>query len=198
MANQYFDQILNRGIATGQIPNKTRDARSWYRDAAQKIMGVKETALFKGKGTELTTSVDVGSMYMFSYDPKTKETLPYYDMFPLVFPIGPAKGGFLGLNMHYLPPLYRAALMDSLYGTANNVKFDQTTKLRISYETLSRARGVPYFKPCIKHYLLNHVRSKFIYVAPKEWDIALFLPTAQWQKADQNDVWADSKRIIRG
>ena len=40
-----------------------------------------------------------------------------------------------------------------------------------------------YFKPCFKHYLLNHVKSRFAEVPAPEWEIATFLPTAQWKKA---------------
>ena len=37
----------------------------------------------------------VGSMQMFFYDPKTKDTLPYYDKFPLAIIVGPAKVVFM-------------------------------------------------------------------------------------------------------
>ena len=40
-----------------------------------------------------------GDMYMMMYDPKHKRTLPYYDRFPLVIPIEPAKGGFLRIKL---------------------------------------------------------------------------------------------------
>ena len=137
-------------------------------------------------------------MYMFKYDPKLKNELPYYDVFPLIFPIGPADGGFLGLNMHYLPLNYRAKLMDALYQTTNNKTFDETTKLKINYSILKKATVMNYYKPCIKHYLFGHVRSNFIYMKPEEWDIALFLPTARFMKATEKQVWADSRKLIRG
>ena len=43
---------------------------------------------------------------MFVYDPKTKAKLPFYDTFPLVLPIDTFRGGFIGLNFHYLPTVY--------------------------------------------------------------------------------------------
>ena len=58
---------------------------------------------------------NIGQMFMFFYDPKNKQTLPYYDRFPLVFPIELYSDGFLGINLHYLPQKYRANLMDALY-----------------------------------------------------------------------------------
>ena len=197
MAIPYFNEVLTQGLRANQIPNRTIESRSWYRNAAQKMKNVQETQLFKGVGTVLRTNISPGNMYMFYYDPKYKRTLPYYDMFPLVFPINRIDNGFLGLNMHYLPLPLRAKLMDALYTTTTNTKFDETTKLKVNYETLAKTQRMNYFKPCIKHYLMDHVRSKFILVLPSEWDIALFLPTARFEKASESQVWADSKRKLR-
>ena len=44
----------------------------------------------------------LGRMFSFFYEPKGKDTLTYYDKFPLVIPIQEAPGGFYGLNLHYL------------------------------------------------------------------------------------------------
>ncbi len=40
-----------------------------------------------------------GVMNLFGYDPKHKATLPYYDRFPLILPLDPAKGGFIWLKL---------------------------------------------------------------------------------------------------
>ena len=60
---------------------------------------------------------------MYFYDPKHKETLPYYDRFPLIIMVGPAPRGFIGLNLHYLPLATRAKFLDALLGTINNEKY---------------------------------------------------------------------------
>jgi hypothetical protein len=129
---------------------------------------------------------------MFFYDPKGKATLPYYDIFPMIFPIGFQEGGFLGINLHYLPPYYRAKLMDALYSTANNNKYDESTKLKISYEMLNSASKFGAFAPCVKRYLWDHVQSKFLYVEPTNWDTALMLPLERFQKATKTKVFNDS------
>ena len=41
-----------------------------------------------------------GRLNMFTYNPKHKKTLPYYDTFPLVLPIEKYPDGFLGINFH--------------------------------------------------------------------------------------------------
>lgn len=201
MVAKVFDDILLRGIRSGQVPARTESARQWYRDQAKQVRKseVQEMQLIRQMGTErYENRFRLGHMYMFLYDPKHKETLPYYDRFPLIFPINRAKGGFLGINMHYLPLQLRAKLMDALYDNVTNDRFDETTRLRASYNTLNAASKFKEFRPTVKHYLNNHIRSRLVYVNPTEWDIALFLPTARFVGATQNQVWQDSRKIIRG
>jgi hypothetical protein len=135
-------------------------------------------------------------MYMFFYDPKHKDTLPYYDQFPLIFVIGDAKGGFMGLNLHYLPPILRAKLLDGLIDLKNNDKYNETTRLKLSYELLNGSSKFKEFKPTIKHYLTAHVKSRLALVPPSEWEIATFLPMAQWKGASSNQVYKQSRKMI--
>lgn len=191
-----FDEIITQGVRAGQIPARTDQARDWFRDTAQKINQINERELMRGDVARLSTTPLVGSMYLMRYDPKHKDTLPYYDRFPLIFPYRKVPGGFYGLNLHYLPPQLRAKLMDGLYDYANNTRYDESTKLKLNYELMVNAAKLRFFKPCIKHYLTSHVRSKFMYIYPSEWDIALFLPTERFAKKNKNQVWADTKRIL--
>ena len=137
----------------------------------------------------------VGSMQMFFYDPKHKDTLPYYDAFPLVIVVGPAKGGFVGLNLHYLPPILRAKMLDGLMDIAGS-KIDDNSKFKLSYSLLQKSSKLKYFRPCYKHYLNSHVKSKFSEVKAPEWEIATFLPTAQFRKASNYKVYYDSREMI--
>ena len=115
-------------------------------------------------------------MFMFFYDPKLKQILPYYDKFPMIILVSVDSDGFTGLNLHYLPPKLRAQLMDALYTLSSDDNYDDKTRLRISYDVLKAATMFSDFRPCIKKYLFNHVQSPFYEVSSFEWDIALFLP----------------------
>jgi hypothetical protein len=132
-------------------------------------------------------------MYFYFYDPKTKDKLPYYDRFPLVLPIEQYDDGFLGLNLHYIHPRQRIVLLDKLSEFANNDKFDKTTKLRLTYDLLSRASKIYEVKPCIKRYLFNHVESRFLEINADEWDIAALLPMESFAKASTSKVYAESR-----
>lgn len=191
-----FTTILQKGAEQGIVPNKTMEARTWYRNLAGKFKDIKPEQMLDGTKTTLTHLMHPGRMYMFMYDAKHKKTLPYWDRFPLIFPIERYHDGFLGINMHYLHPVLRATLMDALYTYVSNTKFDDSTKLNISYNILKDASRARYFKPCIKKYLNGHFRTQFLYIAPSEWDISLFLPLERFQKADKTKVWEDSRRAV--
>lgn len=199
MSSVLFNDLLLKGIRAGQVPGRTQEARDWFRGKAKEVKSVNEAKMIREMSRDrFQNRFRVGHMFMFYYDPKHKEDLPYYDKFPLVFPVGRAKGGFYGINMHYLPLDLRAKLMDALYSTLNNRTFDETTKLKISYQILTAASKYAEFAPTFKHYLTDHVRSKLIYIHPTEWDMALWLPTERFEKKGKTSVWADSRRIIKG
>ena len=191
MASYIFQDLLSK--APMSIRNNVADARSWMQD---NVTTVTTNRILTGDRQRQTDSVQPGRMYMFNYDPKTKDKLPYYDRFPLIFKVAQVKGGFTGLNMHYLPHRLRAKLMDALYDTTNNKKYDETTRLRMTYQTLQAATKYKWFKPTFKQYLTSQVRSRFIEVSPSEWDIALFLPVEAFEKSRKTSVWSDSRNAI--
>lgn len=180
------------------ITLRTKESREWFRQKTASMRRVDRNSLMKEEPVQLKSRGVVGNMYMFFYDPKNKKTLPYYDSFPLVIVVGPAEGGFYGLNLHYLPPVLRAKFLDALLEITNNRLYDETTKFEISYDMLQRASKMKYFKPCLKHYLNKHVRSRFAMVEAPEWEIATFLPTADFQKANKAAVYRDSRKKING
>jgi hypothetical protein len=198
MTAYIFQTIANKASAGRVPPNATWAARQWYRNAAKDVASVSAPRMMTDKENikKQITVNDIGKMFMFFYDPKLKEVLPYYDKFPLVFPIEFKSDGFLGINLHYLPPMLRAKLMDALYNTINNNKSDDNTRLRLSYQLLSGASRFQYFKPCLKRYLWSHVQSGFLNVQLQYWDTALMLPTERFSGANKTTIWADSSKKV--
>ena len=144
-------------------------------------------------------------MVTFQYDPKGKKELPYYDMFPLVFVIDIDREGFLGLNLHYLPPILRAKLMDGLWEFVpknDDQELEDIDKLSGQmtyrpYQTLKRLRSLRYFRPCLKKYLNSNVMGRFVQIYPDEWNNAIFLPTQRFKKKGASTVYRDSYKVIR-
>lgn len=190
-----FVDVLIRGVTRPLARARAAAAATWLRDSIRKAqMSTRE--IMDENRARMRSNVIIGSMYLFEYDPKHKKTLPYYDIYPLIFPIDFYPDGFLGINMHYLPPIARAQLMDSLYSLLNNTRFDARTKLNISYQILKGASKYHYFKPCVKRYLYSHVSSRFMKIQPIEWDFVLWTPLAKFKKAPITRVWSESMEKI--
>lgn len=201
----YLFQDLKK-LAKGIKFDSAKEAQEWYRDQITKINDknidrdkiMKTADAFKtfdpkalGASTKTRTfiydknrydnQINIGKMYMYFYDAKHEKTLPFYDKFPLVFPIHFYGDGFLGLNMHYLPPMERAALMSALYKTATNKKLDKSTVLQINYGILKTyATRFQGYKNCVKRYLFSYIKSRMQYVSPSDWDKALMIPMQKW------------------
>ena len=196
MVSKVFDEILAKGIRSGQIPARTQQSRDWFRTTARKTNVTAETVI-RSERTRYKNRVTMGRMYLFNYDPKHKATLPYYDRYPLIFPVQKADGGFYGINMHYLPHVLRARLMDALYSLSRDKRYDEKTRLKLSYSILNGAAKYKAFKPTFKRYLTNHVRSRFIEITSSEWDIALMMPLQKFAKASASEVWRDSRKTAK-
>ena len=161
-----FDKILD--TTTGP---KSYD---WYRKKVQSMTTPGARGLInQGKAT---VAPKYGVMNLFGYDPKFKETLPYYDRFPLIFPIDFAKGGFYGINFHYLPPGARVNFLRQLSRFTSDKNFDRKTRYNIG-----QLSG-KYYKKTIKHYLYSQVRTSFLNITADEMAIAIFLPVARFKK----------------
>ena len=190
-------QKLELAAFRNQITPRTKESRAWFMKKAKVIKGINREALMKEEPLDRGARRIIGSMQMFFYDPKYKETLPYYDRFPLAIIVKPAKGGFLGMNLHYLPPILRAKFLDALMDNVTSKK-SPDAKFQLTTRLLAGTSELEYYKPCIKHYLTEHVRSKFAEVKAPEWEIATFLPTASFVKAGTQKIYRDSRKKING
>jgi hypothetical protein len=192
-----FDNLITQGVRAGQIPARTDAARAWYREAAKGKRRVNERTLLSSDKTRQTGKIKPGNMYLFQYKAKYADTLPYYDRFPMIFPFRVEGDRFWGINLHYLPHRLRAQLMDSLYDLVTNQRYDESTRIQGAWSTLNRASRIKIIKPCVKQYLFSQLESRFFYVYPSEWDIALFLPLERFQGASKTQVWSQSQRAMR-
>ncbi|MDA7494788.1 hypothetical protein N8455_00440 [Candidatus Gracilibacteria bacterium] len=190
-----FQKLELAAFRKGITP-RTAESRAWFQKQAGYLGRINNNALLKEPVLKTESDQIPGGMFMYFYDPKTKATLPYYDKFPLTIIVGPAAGGFTGLNLHYLPMVLRAKLLDALMDITSDKKYDDNTKFNLSYNTLKKASKMRYFKPCFKRYLTANVKSRFARVPASEWEIATFLPTASFEKESKTTVWADSRGMI--
>jgi len=195
MAESLFQTLEYEAFRAG-ITARTAESRRWFQGKIKEMGDINRRQLLRDPALVKRNRPGIGRMYMFFYDPKHRQTLPYYDAFPLTIMVGPAPGGFYGLNLHYLHPTLRAKLMDGLLDTVNNQKFNEDTKFKINYQILNSVKNLKYYKPCFKHYLTRHVESSVTMVEAPEWEIAMFLPSEQFRKMNARKVWAQSRKMI--
>ena len=194
----YLDKLKD-AIKTNQVAAKARAAGNWFRSVVNRTRGAfsgetPQKILSRQEST--VASALLGKMYFYSYNPKWKDKLPYYDTFPLVFPIEKYNDGFLGLNFHYLAPKHRAILIDQLKAFANNKKYDETTRLQLTYNMLKGFTKIKRARPTVHRYLSSKVNSKFVLVNADEWEVALFLPVERFKKASKKQVWSQSAAMF--
>ena len=191
-----FDTLQAQAFRAG-IQGRTKESQKWFQKKVQELTVPSRQKILRDTALTRTGTEIRGNMYMYFYDPKTKKTLPYYDRFPLTILVEPAPGGFYGLNLHYLRPDIRAAFLDELMKTAPKRVTDKSRLVKMRYKLLAGVRRYKEFKPCFKHYLTDHVKSKIVRVPMTDWELAIFLPTEQFKKKGKQAVWTESAKIAR-
>lgn len=190
----FYDKI-KQAAREQSIRGLTARSRDWY-EAQVKGMGRSITptkALQAGK-TFSPKNMNIGSMFFYWYDPKLKDKLPYYDAFPLTIILNKYKDGFLGLNLHYLPPDMRGRFLSKLMDFATNTKLTPDTRLQLTYDFLRASSRYKEFEPCLHRYLYSHLVTAPSQVLPEDWIMAVFLPVARFKKARASRIWSDSTK----
>jgi|TARA_A100001015_G_C14892885_1_gene673178 hypothetical protein len=195
MATSYFQKLETDAFRAGVQP-RSKDSLEWFKQRLKSVSRINNNQILKDPLLKKVEKPLIGRMYMYFYDPKTKDTLPYYDRFPLIVMVGKEKGGFTGLNLHYLPPILRAKFFDRLSEFTNNKKYDESTRFRLTYNFLRASSKLELFKPCFKRYLTSQVESRITEVPATEWEVALFLPTDKFVKNSRQSVWKKSRAMI--
>jgi hypothetical protein len=185
MAKTIFDPL--KDLQGGQ-----QRATTWYRNAVSLIADRTSQGKLMREG-RINGRPSAGRMNFFVYDPKYKKSLPFYDTFPLVLPLEPIKGGFMGLNFHYLPYPLRFKLLERMQKFASNNQFDSSTKLEASYGDVA---SINLIRPAIKKYLYKQCQTGFRRIDVDEMAIAVYLPVANFKKRSLGSVFADSRRKI--
>lgn len=162
------------------LTNKAKEAVDWYKKQIARI-GRRDSTNDPDNVMKTVSVPEIGKMYLYYYDPKWKDVLPYWDQYPLVIVLNHYSDGFLGLNLHYLPHLARVVLLTNMYDTLSNPKFDAHTRFTRTYGDL-KAAASKYngYEQCIKRYLFSHVRSSYHEINPVDWEKVAMLNLQKW------------------
>lgn len=165
-------QLINtfrKGYVKHDISSRSK-SENWFK-------GIQKDVL---KGARKSTKeFKVGRIYAYRYEAKTKQQLPFWDMFPLMIYLGAhrAQNGNIvmnGLNLHYIPPRARQEFLEELLTLYSSTKsVSKTTRLMIDWASVKGMRGADLM---IKSYLPQQFRSIATEVEPKEWINVIHMP----------------------
>lgn len=177
-----------------------RRSIEWFKKKINELGGNSPSArtdLLTQTKKQQVTNIFPGAMYMYKYDPKYAETLPFYDKFPCTLVFGLTNNGFMGINFHYLPYIIRGKLYDKLALIAAKYHNNNQQVMRMNWKLLGNVSKFPEVRPAVKQYLYSHVRSRFIRIDVDDWRSAILLPVDSFAKKSQAYVARDSGQQIR-
>jgi len=172
----------------------------WYRQKVQELLPKPQVRRMIREGykvQKVTVRPNFGMMNLFYYRPKGAEKLPYYDVFPLVIPLGRRlNDGFVGINFHYLSVPQRWLLLErlSMFQVPSELDAFDTEEgggdvMALFWSKIRRKRGV---KPIVRRYLTKHIQSRFLKIELSEMLIALAIPMERFYTGK----WGGKKRYL--
>ena len=164
-------------------PKEASDkSNSWFKKQTLKLntksYSARQIIGREPDGFEAVSKISVGSMYIFEYRAEHAAKLNYWDRFPLCLPLYGNRTHFTGINLHYLPPIGRAKVLD--------VFTDPRTANALAKSKL--------MQPCIKQYIIKNINSKIMQVDSEDWVGTLMLPIESFIGASSAYVWQESYR----
>ena len=182
----------------------------WYRQKVQELLpSPRGRQLIRegGKEDKTTKRPNFGTMNLFYYKPKTPQRLRYFDVFPLVIPMGKRlNNGFVGINFHFLSVPQRWALLERLQAFQTSSLLDAFDAeegagdvVSLFWSQIKSIRGV---RPIVRRYLTEQVNSAFLRIEISEMLIAVSLPVERfyegaWNKKTRvqpQEVFRDTRR----
>ena len=139
----------------------------------------------------------VGQLVFFKYKPQSQSiisTNTYYDKYPLVLVTDVYRGGFSGVNVHYLDPIRRTMLFDVIMRDLPTIKMGEEwrTRLRVNYDRLVARRQFRFFKPCFKRYSWKGMKRRPVVIPFELWEDMVASNTMKFEKAKPITVFRDS------
>jgi hypothetical protein len=182
-----------------------KDAYKWFGKKVKSLFKKdKDDATRRAKSQNIKDYADLeGKMHFFNMytmgypDPKYKDTLKYYDIVPLYFPIdmtGSSHGSgrkIRALNIHYLPPKARVQFMDEMKSVIidgmdrlgynpdeegyNKVAYANLTKwvgkyADQVYQGLAGVGDARMLRMCYRSYLVDRIATQITKIKLSEWE----------------------------
>ena len=141
-----------------------------------------------------------GQLLFFKYIPTDekfleRKTKNYYDIFPLIFVTETHRGGFQGINLHYLSPDMRIMLFDTiekLLPIIPGYKIE-ANRTKINYEKLKRSKTtLKFFAPCYRQYRWSGLQKPPIAIPYQFWKLLVEKDLGYFMKGKKSSIYLDS------
>ena len=189
MSKEELNAIL-RKFQFEDMEMASRAATHWLSDNLSQIGPMSRANMF-AEGIS-PYSIRGGNMYFYSYEPKTKMEIPFYDMFPVTVAMQPVKGGFIGLNLHYLNFYNRAVFLNYLIDFADSINWHELSmsKMLFEYTNIKKSENsAKHLRGSIKRYYFRNFQSPALRVESKDWKVIPFLPIDRFVKLTRQEVF---------
>ena len=142
-----------------------------------------------------------GQMIFFKYDPVSQSFISrntYYDRFPLVLITDVYRGGFEGINLHFIHPDYRKFLFDTIMRDLPVVKasVEWRNRVLVDYDRLKARRQFNFFRPCYRRYSWKGMMRRPVIVPFDLWEQMVEGNTFRFVNAKPVTVYRDSKEQV--
>ena len=189
MSDTIFETIKERTGGESKSPSwyrrELRNVAASYKKNKRKLrMDEREDSFSDVKDSnELRRNVRKGHLYLFEYK-AAKQGLKYFDRFPLVYVIGWEADSFIGANLHYINPKFRAKTISDLL---------QRQVLVAPKKTFHR-------------YLFSNVNGRFLDLGEEEWKTSIYLPVDDFVTGHRSgkivpykktEVWKETEKSQR-
>ena len=191
-----YADLLTKAIKDKKFPARSKASLIWFNNQVKDLKITLNTSGIGQKQQPKINRYSLGELYYFQYDAKYKQTLPYWDRYPLVLPLSLTRNGFIGINFHYISPIHRTELFNNLLKLQVVGQYKRD-KIRTTYEILNVAAKYKYFKPCVKRYSFTRIKKPFVRLDRIDWEIAMFLPMHNFMKQKKEIVWRESALKVK-
>lgn len=213
LATDNDEKLIDKlGLKTGKYSLKTAIKRNtWLNSGRPASMAIKwlyqEVFRNPDKYRHSKRLLFQGNLYAFEYKyPKFKDTLEYFDKYPLVIALGPVTTSQgirnIGFNLHLLPVKIRIVvlcLIFELFKKLYRYKIynEQDNKpIKIQYGIIIKKLEQYGIKFCVRMYIPNRMNTiiKFPY---KEWYKAIFIPSRGYAKIRAQQLEKKWKEFLK-
>tara|TARA_Y100001938_G_C7989702_1_gene378818 strand:- start:241 stop:918 length:678 start_codon:yes stop_codon:yes gene_type:complete len=197
-----FDQLLQEYRQSGE-EQFSLNSVLWWRQKVRELYGsesrprppyktpIQWIKILKERYGPVGRKSISGKMYIFRYDPTTKQDLKYWDALPLVMSLERTKDGFMGVNLHYLNRKRRGLLLTLLASNLKNATEDDIdegflgepnlrsirTRFRTYNKIASKQRLHKIVYPAIRRYKTTGLLSPLVEIPITDWELAAYLPS---------------------